>query len=39
MPGRLGREPLAAARVGGEEVAQVRLPQLRRVRLEGTPGG
>ena len=37
-PRRLAREPLGAARIGREEVAQVRSPHLLRVRLESLPG-
>ena len=38
-PGALGRQPLAAAGVGGEEVAQVQAPHLGQVPLERLPGG
>ena len=37
--GRLDGEPLGTAGIGCEELAQMRLPQLRRVGRQGSPGG
>ena len=37
MPGGLGREPLAALRVGGEQVAEVEVPDRGEVALERAP--